>query len=85
VPPGPGWALFIIQALPAVTAIIPLFVLFAAMGLVDTLSSVIIIHVGNAVAVATWMMAAYYDTIPIDLEEAAWIDWSPSSSSLAGR
>ena len=25
-------------------------------------------------AVATWMMAAYMDSIPISLEEAAWID-----------
>jgi multiple sugar transport system permease protein len=25
-------------------------------------------------AVATWMMAAYFDSIPIALEEAAWMD-----------
>lgn len=66
--------LFIIQSLPVVTAIIPLFILFTGLHLVDTLGGVIIIYVGGTISVATWMFAAYFDSIPIDLEEAAWID-----------
>ena len=37
-------------------------------------SGLIIIYVGSTMSVATWMMAAYFDSIPISLEEAAWID-----------
>jgi multiple sugar transport system permease protein len=33
-----------------------------------------IIYVGSTMSVAIWMMAAYYDSIPINLEEAAWMD-----------
>lgn len=67
-------SLFVVQALPIVTAVIPLFLMFASLGLVDTLQGVAIIYVGATVAVAVWMMAAYYDSIPVALEEAAWID-----------
>ena len=66
--------LFVVQSLPVVTAVIPLFILFAALGLVDTLTGIMIIYVGSTMSVAIWMMAAYYDSIPINLEEAAWMD-----------
>jgi multiple sugar transport system permease protein len=66
--------LFIIQSLPAVVTVIPLFILFANIGLADTLVGVTIIYVGSTMSVAIWMMAAYYDSIPIALEEAAWMD-----------
>ncbi|WP_022901899.1 carbohydrate ABC transporter permease [Humibacter albus] len=66
--------LFIVQSLPVVTAVIPLFFLFAKLGLVDNLVGVMIIYSGSTMSVAVWMMAAYFDSIPISLEEAAWID-----------
>lgn len=66
--------LFVLQSLPVVTAVIPLFILFANLRLVDTLAGVTIIYVASTLSVATWMMAAYYDSIPIALEEAGWID-----------
>jgi multiple sugar transport system permease protein len=71
---GYALTLFIVQALPVVTAVIPLFILFAKIGLVDNLLGVMIIYVGATMSVAVWMMGGYYDSIPISLEEAAWID-----------
>jgi len=66
--------LFVIQSLPVITAIIPLFVLFARLGLADNLIGLVIVYVGSTLSVATWMMAAYFDSIPHALEEAAWVD-----------
>lgn len=66
--------LFIVQSLPVVTAVIPLFTLFAKLGLVDDLGGITLVYIGATMSVATWMMAAYYDSIPINLEEAAWMD-----------
>jgi multiple sugar transport system permease protein len=71
---GYSLILFVVQSLPVVTAIIPLFILFANLGLVDNLIGVTIIYVGATMSVAIWMMAAYFDSIPITLEEAAWMD-----------
>jgi multiple sugar transport system permease protein len=66
--------LFVIQSLPVITAIIPLFVLFARLGLADNLIGLVVVYVGSTLSVATWMMAAYFDSIPYALEEAAWVD-----------
>jgi multiple sugar transport system permease protein len=71
---GYSLVLFIVQSLPVVTAVIPLFILFAQLGLVDNLAGITIIYVGSTMSVAIWMMAAYFDSIPITLEEAAWMD-----------
>ncbi len=71
---GYSLLLFIIQSLPIITAIIPLFILFAKLGLADNLIGLVIVYVGASMSVATWMMAAYFDSIPHTLEEAAWVD-----------
>lgn len=71
---GFSLVLFVVQSLPIVTAVIPLFILFAQLGLVDNLSGVTVVYVGMTMSVAIWMMAAYYDSIPVSLEEAAWLD-----------
>jgi multiple sugar transport system permease protein len=71
---GYALLLFVAQALPVIVSAIPLFVLFAKIDLDDSLIGVAIIYVSSTMSVAIWMMAAYFDTIPIALEEAAWID-----------
>lgn len=69
-----SFALFIVQSLPGVVSVIPMFVLFVSLGLVDNLVGLVIIFVGSNAIVTTWMMFAYFNTIPRSLEEAAWID-----------
>jgi multiple sugar transport system permease protein len=71
---GYSLLLFVVQSLPVITSVIPLFILFAKIGLVDNLVGLGIIYVGGSMSVATWMMAAYMDSIPMSLEQAAWID-----------
>jgi multiple sugar transport system permease protein len=71
-----GFALliFALQAAPILLFMIPLFVLFVSLRLNDTLPGVALIYIGLSIAVATWMMSGYFDSIPMELEEAAWID-----------
>jgi multiple sugar transport system permease protein len=66
--------IFGLQSLPIILFLVPLFVLFALIGLVDSVLGLGIVYVGMGVAVASWTMAAAFDTIPIALEEAAWLD-----------
>ena len=66
--------LFVVQSLPVIVLVIPLFVLFAGAGLVDSLWGLTIIYIGMSLAVAVWMLTSYIDTIPIRLEESAWLD-----------
>jgi multiple sugar transport system permease protein len=71
---GYALLLFAAQAFPQIVSIVPLFVLFAKFNLDDNLLGLAILYVSMTISVATWMMAAYFDTIPVALEEAAWID-----------
>ncbi len=71
---GYSLLLFVVQGFPVVVFVIPLFILFARLNLVDTPGGLIIIYVAASMSVACWMMAAYFDSIPVSLEEAAWID-----------
>ena len=71
---GFSLVLFVVQSLPVITSVIPLFILFSKLHLVDSLLGLGIIYVGASMSVAIWMMAAYMDSIPVSLEQAAWID-----------
>jgi multiple sugar transport system permease protein len=75
--------IFVIQSFPVVVFVIPLFVMFANLGLVDSLGGVAIIYVASSVSVACWMMAAYFDSIPASLEEAAWMDGCSTAGGFA--
>ncbi|WP_262269939.1 carbohydrate ABC transporter permease [Microvirga yunnanensis] len=66
--------LLMVQMFPIIMAIIPLFVLFRKLGLIDNPLSVIIIYATVHLPFATWMFKAFFDTIPRELEEAALVD-----------
>ncbi|BDZ50970.1 ABC transporter permease [Frondihabitans sucicola] len=71
-----GYALvvFVLQAFPVVTAVVPLFLLFAKVGLVDSLPGVAVVYIGTSLAAAVWMMSTAIAAVPVELEEAAWLD-----------
>lgn len=66
--------LLMIQMFPIILALIPLFILFKNLGLINTYASVIIIYTVAQLPFATWMFRSFFDSIPVDLEEAAQID-----------
>lgn len=71
---GYAIVIFVAQSLPAIALTVPLFILLAGAGLVDSLAGVEIVYVGANAALAAWMCAAAIDDVPIELEEAAWLD-----------
>ncbi len=65
------------QMFPAIILIIPQFVLMSRLGFLATntvLWGVLIIMTTGSTAYVTWMMKGYFETIPVDMEEAALID-----------
>ena len=59
---------------PVILALIPLFVLFRKLGLINNPLSVIILYTVFQLPFATWMARSFFDTIPRDLEDAAMVD-----------
>jgi len=67
-------ATLILQMFPHLLALVPLFILFASLNLINTVYSVIPLYVGAALPYGIWMAKGFFDSIPRDLEEAAWVD-----------
>jgi ABC-type glycerol-3-phosphate transport system permease component len=63
-----------VQMFPIIMALIPLFVIFKTLGLINNPLSVILIYTVVHLPFATWMFRAFFDSIPRELEEAALVD-----------
>jgi multiple sugar transport system permease protein len=62
------------QMMPPVVLMIPLFKIFRQLGLVDKLSGLVVANFIFALPVTIWMLKSIFDTIPVEIEEAALID-----------
>jgi trehalose/maltose transport system permease protein len=63
-----------ISFFPAVAIIAPLFIQFTALGIIDTLASVIITDTVFALPLTIWLLVAFFRELPVDLEDAAKVD-----------
>ena len=64
------------QFVPAVVIILPFFVMFRDIGLLDTRIGLILVNLAIVMPFAIWMIKGFIDGIPLDTEEAAMVDGS---------
>ncbi len=70
-----GMAGFLItQMFPGVVMAIPLYILLDEIGLLNSLTGLILVYSTSSLPFCVWMLKGYFDTIPRDLEEAAIMD-----------
>jgi multiple sugar transport system permease protein len=62
------------RMLPPVAVIIPMFMIFQTVHLLDTHIGLIILYTGMQLPFVVWMLRGYFEDIPRALEEAAWVD-----------
>ncbi|WP_416915429.1 MAG: carbohydrate ABC transporter permease [Roseicyclus sp.] len=62
------------QFIPAVVIVLPFFLMFRQLGLLDTRVALIIVNLAIVTPFVIWMIKGYIDAIPTDSEEAAMID-----------
>lgn len=62
------------QMIPASMLMIPIYILAIKLGLVGTYRGLVIAYCVTSIPFSVWILKGYYDTIPVDLEEAARID-----------
>lgn len=66
--------LFATQMIPAAMLMIPLYILAVKLDLIGTWRGLVIAYSVSSIPFSVWMLKGYYDTIPVELEEAALID-----------
>jgi arabinogalactan oligomer / maltooligosaccharide transport system permease protein len=68
------WTFLVTQMFPVAILIVPIYTIMSNLGLINTLTSLVIAYCTVAVPFCTWMLKGYYDTIPRELDEAAALD-----------
>jgi multiple sugar transport system permease protein len=68
--------------LPAYATLIPLYRIMADLGLVNTYLAVILVYVSGFLPLAIWILYNYFNTIPRELEEAAFVDGASPMKAL---
>ena len=66
--------LLLLNAFPQILSMFALFRLLKQMNMLDTKLGLVIIYAGSMCIFSIWNMKGYFDTIPVEIEEAAMID-----------
>ncbi|MFE0555771.1 carbohydrate ABC transporter permease [Paenibacillus sp. NPDC058910] len=61
-------------SLPITAVMVPVYQLFLGLKLYDNILGVILFYVASSMPYGIWMMKNFMDSVPSDLEEAAWVD-----------
>jgi len=69
-----GIAIFLTYLVPPTLLFIPLSQVVVALGLQDSLLSLVVVYPSFTVPFCTWLLMGYFKAIPRELEEAAMID-----------
>lgn len=69
-----GVGILFSQALPGIALAIPIYFILMRLHLLNTHAGLILTYLTLAVPFSTWMLWGYFNTIPIEIEEAGIID-----------
>lgn len=62
------------QMLPPVILVIPIYLIFSKIGLLDSKFSLSLIYIALNLPFAIWILSSYFQRLPVSVEEAAIID-----------
>jgi len=66
--------ILIARVTPGLSFLVPLFLIFQWLGLVGTLTPLLITHLVITVPIVVWVMIGFFEGLPNELEEAALVD-----------
>ncbi|MBV1708077.1 MAG: carbohydrate ABC transporter permease [Hyphomicrobiales bacterium] len=68
-----AWTL-VFNMIPPLTLVGPWFLIFREIGLLQSLFALVLTHITLNLPMTVWMMMAYFNELPRDIEEAAMVD-----------
>jgi multiple sugar transport system permease protein len=76
------YSILFMTSLPITALMVPVYQLFITINLYDNLFGVILFLTASALPYAIWMMKNFMDDIPIEMEEAAWVDGASTFTTI---
>jgi multiple sugar transport system permease protein len=71
---GLGFTILVARIVPGITFLIPWFIIFSRLKMIDTMSALILAHMLVTLPFVVWIMIPFFEAIPSDLIEAARVD-----------
>ena len=71
-----------LTAVPIMAIMVPVFQMFISLKLIDTQIGVILFSATCSLPYGIWMTKNFMDAVPVELEEAAWIDGASRMTSM---
>jgi multiple sugar transport system permease protein len=71
---GTLWALMMTRMTPSLALILPFFIVFRTLDLIDTRTALVIAYCSLILPLSTWIMRGYFEGLPRNLEKAALVD-----------
>lgn len=68
--------------LPITAMMVPVYSLFVSLNLLDSLLGTILFLAATSLPMAIWMTKNFMDSVPVSLEEAAWVDGASAMTAL---
>jgi ABC-type glycerol-3-phosphate transport system permease component len=76
------FALIASRVVPGLAIVLPFFIVFRQLGLLNTMSALMIAYIAFTLPISVWVLKTYFDTVPPEIEEAAMIDGAGRLRSL---
>lgn len=74
--------ILMIRIIPAISFLVPWYLLFTKLRLTGTYTSMIVCHLIVSLPTIIWIMIPYFETIPRELEESAKVDGSSNMNTF---
>jgi multiple sugar transport system permease protein len=71
---GLGFSLIIARMVPPIVFVVPLFLMLDRIHLRNTYGGLVLIFTAFNLPFTVWMLRSFFEDVPVELEEAAWID-----------
>jgi multiple sugar transport system permease protein len=68
------FAILLIRVVPPTATIVPLYMIMITLGLNNSYTGLILVEAAYQLPLALWLIKGFIDSIPVELEEASWID-----------
>ena len=75
-------AMLFIYVFPTVLLIVPIYRMFSNLRLLDTHLSLIVVYTALAAPFCTWLLTSFFESIPVELEEAAAVDGASKATAF---
>jgi len=68
------WTLLVTQMFPIAVLIVPMYYILSSLQLLDSYFGLILVYSGTTVPYCAWLLKGYFDTIPVEIDEAGRVD-----------